>query len=102
MVGPVISSPAQSGQIQNNAAQHQAEVSKGAAQVEQRDPRPDEIQRREAPAAQSQSSAEQNPQAPRAEDQTSNQELTASALAANQQNEPPVTENRGEIIDVMA
>lgn len=102
MVGPVISSPAQTGQVQNSSVQQQVEVSKGPAQAEQRDPRPDEVQRREAPAAQSQSSAEQNPRAPRPEDQSSNQQLDASALAASQQEQPPATENRGEIIDVMA
>lgn len=98
MVGPVISSPAQTGQVQNSNVQQQVEATKGPAQAEQRDPRPDEVQRRDAPAAQSQQSAEQNSRAPRP-DESSSMEFSASASSA-EQSEMPETESRGELVDL--
>lgn len=63
MVGGISASPIPSGQGQN--AYQQVQGQQSAAQVEQRDPKENEIQRRNEPAAQSQESRQQSFDAPR-------------------------------------
>lgn len=100
MIGPVFSSPVQSGQTQNSNFQQQSEAYKGSAQIDQRDPRSDEVQPRNAPAAQSQNTSSQSLRA--AEEGFGNKEQGSVSFASNSSSDDTsASRNRGDLVDVV-
>ena len=90
MVGAVSSSPIPVGQGQNNYQQAQAR--QGAAQSEQRDPRDNEVQRRNEPSAQTQETRAQSLKSPR-DDQFN---VAANASSSSAQDSAPSGGGRGQ------
>ena len=96
MVGAIPSAPIPTGQGQN--AYQQAQTAQGPAAAEQRDPRENEVQRRDEPAAQSQDSQflrEPDKQ------QTEVERGLAEASDPRQANDNPPAGTRGDLVDVL-
>ena len=103
MVGSIPPTTIPTGQGQNAFQQAQAE--QGPAQAENRDPRENEVQRREAPAAQSQESSSQSLRAPREEQPTELErglEEARDPTNQNQANNDNLTASaeRGSLVDL--
>ncbi|GEM_PF-5526348 len=100
MVGSVSAAPIPVGQGQN--AYQQTQANQGPAAAEQRDPRENEVQRRNDPAAQSQESNQQSLR--RADDR----EPTELERGLDEAKDPRANDNRqdfaaerGELVDVL-
>lgn len=96
MVGSVTTAPIPAGQGQN--AYQQAQSAQSPAAAEQRDPRENEVQRRNEPAAQSQDS-----QFLREPDKQSGSEFGLAEVSGSRQanDNPPTGGERGELLDVL-
>ncbi len=98
MVGPVVSSPVQSGQTQNAIQQtNQQTQQQGNITPEQQSPRDDDVQSREAPAAQTLETRADNRTEGRSIIQQALDEATDPQLDVNQND----NQQRGQTVDFL-